>query len=156
MLHFLWQNKSSYKVKLIKSYLRLTISQISIEKWMLVKKKKKKPLISNLHLKNNINILNEKILYKKTNHIKYIYIYIYLNIRKSHLNFRLSHQNPLSQPCSLVLSWHIMSDIFKIKNKTLATLAFFIQHLTKMTILTQGWKVEDQFDTVERLGTNLT
>ena len=33
---------------------------------------------------------------------------------------------------------------------------FFIHHLTAMTILTQGWKVEDQFDTVERLGTKLT
>ena len=25
-----------------------------------------------------------------------------------------------------------------------------------MTILTEGWKVEDQFDTLEMLGTNLT
>ena len=31
-----------------------------------------------------------------------------------------------------------------------------IQHLTAKTILTQGWKVEDQFDTIERLKTNLT
>ena len=35
-------------------------------------------------------------------------------------------------------------------------LVFSIQHLTTMTILIQGWKVKDQFDTVERLGTNLT
>ena len=35
-------------------------------------------------------------------------------------------------------------------------LAFFIQYLTARSILTQGWKVEDQFDTVERLGINLT
>ncbi len=49
-----------------------------------------------------------------------------------------------------------MSDIFKIKNKQLATSALSIQHLTAMTILTQDWKVEDQFDTVESLGTNLT
>ena len=34
--------------------------------------------------------------------------------------------------------------------------AFSIQHLTANTILIQGWKVEDQFDTVERLETNLT
>ena len=34
--------------------------------------------------------------------------------------------------------------------------AFSIQHLTTMTILTQGCKVEDQFDTVERLWINLT
>ena len=33
---------------------------------------------------------------------------------------------------------------------------FSIHHLTVRTILTQGWKVEDQFDTIERLGTNLT
>ncbi len=33
---------------------------------------------------------------------------------------------------------------------------FFIQHLMTMTILTQDWKVEDQFDTIERLQTNLT
>ena len=33
---------------------------------------------------------------------------------------------------------------------------FFIYHLSAMTILTQGWNVEDQFDTVERLGTKLT
>ena len=46
--------------------------------------------------------------------------------------------------------------IFLIKKKMLATSAFSIQHLTTMTILTQGWKVEDQFDIVERLGTNLT
>jgi hypothetical protein len=68
---------------------------------------------------------------------KLITLNIYLNIRKSHLNFRLSHQNPLSQPCSLVLSWHTMSDIFKIKNKTLATSAFSTQHLTE----------NDHFDT---------
>jgi hypothetical protein len=36
------------------------------------------------------------------------------------------------------LSWHATSDIFKIKNKPLAMLAFSIQHLTVMTILTQG------------------
>ena len=35
-------------------------------------------------------------------------------------------------------------------------LTFSIQHLTAMTILTQGWKVEDQFNTIEKLGTNLT
>ena len=44
---------------------------------------------------------------------------------------------------------------FKIKNKQLATLAFSIQHLMVKAILTQGRKVEDQFDTIERLGTNL-
>ena len=44
----------------------------------------------------------------------------------------------------------------KKKNQPLATSAFSIQHLTARTILTQGWKVEDQFDTIERLGTNLT
>ena len=33
---------------------------------------------------------------------------------------------------------------------------FFIQHLTVRTILTQGWKVDDQFDTVKTLETNLT
>ena len=33
--------------------------------------------------------------------------------------------------------------------------AFSIQHLTVKTILTQDWKVEDQFDTVEKLRTNL-
>ena len=54
------------------------------------------------------------------------------------------------------MSWHATSDIFKIKNKSLATSAYFIQHVTVKTILTQGWKVEDQFDTVERLKTNLT
>ena len=43
-----------------------------------------------------------------------------------------------------------------LKKIPLATLAFSIQHLTAKTILTQVWKVEDQFDTVERLGTNLT
>ena len=45
---------------------------------------------------------------------------------------------------------------FKIKNKPLATSTFFIQYLTAMTILTEDWKVKDQFDTVERLRTNLT
>ena len=54
------------------------------------------------------------------------------------------------------MSWHATSDIFKIKNKPLVTSAYFIQHVTVKTILTQGWKVEDQFDTVERLRTNLT
>ena len=49
-----------------------------------------------------------------------------------------------------------MSNIFKIKYKLLATSAFSIQHLTAMTILTQDQKVEDQFDTLKRLGTNLT
>ena len=34
--------------------------------------------------------------------------------------------------------------------------SFSIQHLTARTILTQGWKVDSQFDTVEKLGTNLT
>ena len=50
----------------------------------------------------------------------------------------------------------IPCQIFLIKKKMLATSAFSIQHLTARTILTQGWKVEDQFDTVERLETNLT
>ena len=36
------------------------------------------------------------------------------------------------------------------------TSIFFIQHLTARTILTQDQNVEDQFDTVERLGSNLT
>jgi hypothetical protein len=40
------------------------------------------------------------------------------------------------------LSWHATSDIFNIKKKKkkkpLATSAFSIQHLTAMTILTQG------------------
>ena len=49
-----------------------------------------------------------------------------------------------------------MPDIFKIKNKPLVTSVFFIQHLTVRTILTQGWKVENQFNTDERLGTNMT
>ena len=49
-----------------------------------------------------------------------------------------------------------MSDIFKIKKQLLTTSAFSIQYLMAKTILTQGWKVEDQFDTVEKLGTNLT
>ena len=48
-----------------------------------------------------------------------------------------------------------MSDIFKIKNKQLVTSVLSIQHLTARTILTQGWKVEDRFDTVESLGINL-
>ena len=37
-------------------------------------------------------------------------------------------------------------------------LVFFIQHLTTMTILAQGWKVDwlrTNFDIIERLGTNL-
>ena len=57
------------------------------------------------------------------------------------------------------MSWHATLDIFNIKKKKkklLAMSVFFIHHLTAMTILTQGWKVEDQFDTVERLGTKLT
>ena len=33
---------------------------------------------------------------------------------------------------------------------------FSIQHLTAMAISTQSGKVEDKFDTVERLETNLT
>ena len=52
--------------------------------------------------------------------------------------------------------WHAMSDIFKVKNKPLVMSAFSIQYLTIMIILTHDGKVEDQFDTVERLGTNLT
>ena len=44
----------------------------------------------------------------------------------------------------------------KKKKKPLATLAFSIQHLMARTILTQGWKVDNQFETVERLGNNLT
>ena len=35
----------------------------------------------------------------------------------------------------------------KKKKKPLATSAFSIQHLTVMSILVQGWKVENQFDT---------
>ena len=35
-------------------------------------------------------------------------------------------------------------------------LAFSIQYLTTMIILTQDWKIEDQFDTAVRLWTNLT
>ena len=54
------------------------------------------------------------------------------------------------------MSWHAKSNIFKIKNKLLATSAFSIQDLTAKTILTKGWKIEDQFDTVEKLETNLT
>ena len=49
-----------------------------------------------------------------------------------------------------------MSDIFKVKNKPLAMSAFSIQYLRVRIILTHGWKVEDPFDTVKRLGTNLT
>ena len=49
-----------------------------------------------------------------------------------------------------------MSDIFKIKNKPLVMSAFFIRHLMAKTILTQGWKVEDQFNTVKMLETNMT
>ena len=45
---------------------------------------------------------------------------------------------------------------FLYQKRPLATSAFSIQHLTARTILTQGWKVNDQFDTVERLRTNLT
>ena len=51
---------------------------------------------------------------------------------------------------------HTFLILKKKKNQPLATSAFSIQHLTARTILTQGWKVEDQFDTIERLGTNLT
>ena len=54
------------------------------------------------------------------------------------------------------LSCHVASNIFKIKNKPLITSVFFIQYLTARTILIQGWKVEDQFNTVEKLRTNLT
>jgi hypothetical protein len=43
-----------------------------------------------------------------------------------------------------------------LKKKIVSHINFSIQHLTAITILTQGLKVEDQFDTVERLGTNLT
>ncbi len=42
------------------------------------------------------------------------------------------------------------------KKKMLATLGFSIQHITARIILTQSWKVEDQFDIVEKLETNLT
>jgi hypothetical protein len=35
------------------------------------------------------------------------------------------------------LSWYATLDIFKIKNKPLATSAFSIQHLTAIIILTQ-------------------
>jgi hypothetical protein len=38
----------------------------------------------------------------------------------------------------LNLSWHTTLDIFKIKNKPLATSVFSIKHLTARTILTQG------------------
>ena len=48
------------------------------------------------------------------------------------------------------------SNSFKIKNKPLAMLVFSIQHLTTRIILTQYWKIEDQFDTLKMLGTNLT
>jgi hypothetical protein len=54
------------------------------------------------------------------------------------------------------LSWHNTSEFFNIKKNLLAMSVFFIYHLTTRTILTQGSKVEDQFDTIERLGTNLT
>ena len=68
----------------------------------------------------------------------------------------------------LNLSWHLFFFIikiwvdmprqifFKIKNKPLITSAFSIQHLMVRTILTQGWKVEDQFNTIKKLETNLT
>ena len=36
---------------------------------------------------------------------------------------------------------------FLILKKSLAMLVFFIQHLITRTILIQGWKVKDQFDT---------
>jgi hypothetical protein len=52
------------------------------------------------------------------------------------------------------LACHVTT--FLILKKLLATLAFSIQYLTAKTILTQGWKVKDQFDTIERLETNLT
>ena len=53
------------------------------------------------------------------------------------------------------MSWHATSDIFKIKNKFLIISTFFIRHLTEMTILTHGLKIEDKFDIIERLWTNL-
>ena len=53
------------------------------------------------------------------------------------------------------LNWHVMSQL-KRKKKLLITLIFSIQHLLAKTILSQVWKVTDQFDIVERLGTNLT
>ena len=43
-----------------------------------------------------------------------------------------------------------------LKKKLLVTSVFSIQYLTVRIILTQGLKVEDQFDTIERLETNLT
>ncbi len=56
-----------------------------------------------------------------------------------------------------IISWHFFiikiwvniarQTFLKLKIKPLATSAFSIQHLTVRTILTQGWKVEDQFDT---------
>ena len=49
-----------------------------------------------------------------------------------------------------------MPQFFNVKINTLAMLAFCIHYLTTKTILTQGWKIDDQFDTVERLWTNLT
>ena len=48
------------------------------------------------------------------------------------------------------------SDSFKIKNKPLVISVFSIQYLTAKTILTQYWKIEDQFDILEMLGNNLT
>ena len=56
----------------------------------------------------------------------------------------------------ILLKFELACHVFKIKNKPLVTSVFSIQHLMTMTILIQSWKVEDQFDTVERLWTNLT
>ena len=53
------------------------------------------------------------------------------------------------------MSWHATSNIFKIKNKLLTTSVFSIQNLTTKTILTSDQNVENQFDTVKRLETNL-
>ena len=53
------------------------------------------------------------------------------------------------------MSWYATSDIFKIKNKPLVTSVFSIQQLTVRTNLTQARKIEDQFNTVEKLETTL-
>ena len=55
-----------------------------------------------------------------------------------------------------LLSWHATSTCFIILIKPLTSSVFFIHHLTVRIILTQWWKVKDQFDTVERLRTILT
>ena len=50
----------------------------------------------------------------------------------------------------IVLSWHATSIFFIILIKLLATLVFFIHHLTIKTILREEFKIEDQIDTFER------